>query len=97
MLLLLTILTCPTEYTKIIVNTIIAKRNVKLYDKSHCIHFKRAANINMSIDTIHIKAVKNNSNNINVRGNTDTCNAVLKINNNKLHNNSIGKPKSKSL
>ena len=68
----LTTLTCPTEYNSTMVNTIIAKRNVKLCDKSQKIHFKRAANINISIAAIHTKAVKNSSNKMNVRGNMET-------------------------
>lgn len=74
-----------------------AKRSVKLCDRSHKIHLSRAANININIDAIHANAVKNNSNNINVRGNTDTCSAVLNTNNNKLQHNSAENPKSMSL
>lgn len=79
-----------------IVNTIIAKRSVKLCDKSHKIHLSRAANISIRIDEIQTNAVKKSNNRMNVRGNTATCNAVLSINSSKLHTNSPENPTSMS-
>lgn len=92
-----TTFTWATEYSRIIVNTIIAKRSVKLCDKSQRIHFRRAASISINIAAIHMKAVKNSSNRMNVRGKTATCSAVLSISSIKLHSNSIENPKSISL
>lgn len=89
-----TTFTCPTEYKSIIVNTIIAKRMVKLCDRSHNIHLSRAASISMRIDAIQMNAVKNSNSNMNVRGNTATCNAVLSISSSKLQTNSPEKPAS---
>lgn len=80
-----------------IVNTMIARRRVKLCDKSHRIHFSRAASISIKMDDIQMNAVRKSNNKMNVRGKTATCNAVLSINNNKLHTSSPEKPRSKSL
>lgn len=84
----LTTFAWPTEYTSMTVNTMIAKRKVKLCDRSHKIHFNLAANINIRMDAIQMNAVKNSKNKINVRGKTATCNAVLSINNSKLQTSS---------
>lgn len=94
---MLTTFTWATEYNRIIVNTIIARRSVKLCDKSHKIHLRRAASININMAAIQMKAVKNSNSKMNVRGKTATCSAVLNINNIKLHSNSIENPKSMSL
>lgn len=79
-----------------IVNTMMAKRNVKLCDKSHRIHLSRAASINIRIDEIQMNAVKNSNNKMNVLGKTATCNAVLSINSSKLQTNSPENPRSMS-
>lgn len=93
----LTTFTWATEYSRIIVNTIIAKRSVKLCDKSHRIHLRRAASISINIAAIQMNAVKNSNNKMNVRGKTATCSAVLSINSIRLHSNSMENPKSMSL
>lgn len=67
-----TTLTCPTEYKSTMVKTVIAKRSEKLCDTSHTIHFNLAASKSISIALIQIKAVKNSSNKISVRGKADT-------------------------
>lgn len=54
------------------VKTVIAKRSEKLCDTSHTIHFNLAASKSISIALIQIKAVKNSSNKISVRGKADT-------------------------
>lgn len=70
----------------------IAKRMVKLCDRSHKIHLRRAANISMRIDEIQMNAVKKSNNRMNVLGNTATCKAVLSISKNKLQTNSPENP-----
>lgn len=79
------------------VKMMMANRNVKLCDKSHKIHLSLAASISINMEAIHANAVKNSSSKMNVRGNTDTCSAVLSTNSNKLQHSSAEKPKSMSL
>lgn len=68
----LTTLTWPTEYSSTMVNTVMAKRNEKLCDKSQKIHLSRTANSSINIELIHTNAVKNSNNSIKVRGKADT-------------------------
>lgn len=79
-----------------IVNTVIARRNEKLRDKSQKIHFNRTASNSISIELIQTKAVKNSNNKICVRGNAVTCRPALRINSNRLQHMADEKPRSRS-
>lgn len=70
----LTTLTCPTEYNRTIVNTVIARRSEKLCDRSQKIHFSLTASSSIRIELIQMNAVRNRSSSIKVRGNAEICN-----------------------
>lgn len=81
----------------IIVNIVMAMRSEKLSDISQMIHFRRTASRSISMALTQMKAVRNNSSRMRVRGNAVTCKAAPSISSSREQPMAVVKPRSKSL